>query len=117
MNVILDKLLEELKVKGFEPKWYNWTDSYLTCIDLYNNIDQRITLEVCYTEEYEEEYEEEYVPHYARRGRGRMYASGSVMGRYHTDDYDYDDDDDDEYESKNHYASRGRMRVARYMRY
>lgn len=68
-------------------------------------------------EEDEEEYEEEYVPHYARRGRGRMYASGTVMGRYHTDDYDYDDDDDDEYESKSHYASRGRMRVARYMRY
>ena len=55
MNVILDKFLEELKVKGFEPKWYGYLDYYLTQIDLYNDIEQRITLEVCYTDEYEEE--------------------------------------------------------------
>jgi len=55
MSVVLDKLLDELKTKGFEPKWYNYLDHYLTHIDLYNDIEQRITLEVCYTEEYEEE--------------------------------------------------------------
>ena len=55
MNVILDKFLEELKVKGFEPRWYDYLDYYLIHIDLYNNIEQHITLEVCYTDEYEEE--------------------------------------------------------------
>lgn len=55
MNVTLDKFLEELKVKGFEPRWYDYLDYYLIHIDLYNNIEQHITLEVCYTEEYEEE--------------------------------------------------------------
>ena len=34
MNVILDKFLEELKVKGFEPRWYDYLDYYLTNIDL-----------------------------------------------------------------------------------
>ena len=55
MNVTLDKFLEELKVKGFEPRWYDYLDYYLIHIDLYNNIEQHITLEVCYTDEYEEE--------------------------------------------------------------
>lgn len=53
--MVLSKFLEELKVKGFEPRWYNYLDYYLTHIDLYNDIEQRITLEVCYTKEYEEE--------------------------------------------------------------
>lgn len=55
MNVVLAKLLDELKAKGFEPKWYDYLDYYLMRIDLYNDIEQRITLDVCYTEEYEEE--------------------------------------------------------------
>lgn len=55
MSVILDKLLDELKAKGFEPKWYNYLDWYLTHIDLYNDAEQCISLEVCYNEEYEEE--------------------------------------------------------------
>lgn len=63
-------------------------------------------------EEYEDE--EEYTPHYARRGRGRMYAS-PTMGRYHSDEYD---DDDDDYGMSEHYASRGsRARSTRYIRY
>ena len=55
MSVVLDKLLDELKTKGFEPRWYDYLDYYLIHIDLYNNIEQHITLEVCYTDEYEEE--------------------------------------------------------------
>ena len=51
----LSVLLQELEVKGFKPRWYDWIDYYLTGIDLYSETERHIRLEVCYTDEYEEE--------------------------------------------------------------
>lgn len=51
----LSVLLQELEIKGFKPRWYDWLDYYLINIDLYSETERHIRLEVCYTDEYEEE--------------------------------------------------------------
>lgn len=51
----LSVLLQELEVKGFKPRWYDWVDWYLMGMDLYSEAERHIRLEVCYTDEYEEE--------------------------------------------------------------